>query len=239
LPLLGSAYSRAREYSSDMHGVYCSASPEAAARGVAALAAGGKRWHSLDLAEYSAQANASGGFWMSYHELIGGYPWLSKRMARVLTPGANPQFPRRNVFAWALACITPSGGVVSLIIVAYIVGVLAAVALPAYQDYTQRAKMSVSIAKANEAASAVGRYYSRTQIIPQSLEDAGAPAPTAGDGIDTMRIDPKSGVITIVMAAPFAGQEFSLIPAEGPNNTVTWTCKPGTVKPQNMPASCR
>lgn len=240
LPLLGSGYSRSREYSCDMHGAYCCATPEAAARGIAALAAGGKRWHTLDLAEYSAQSNASGGFWMSYHELISGYPWLSKRMTRMLEPGADMKFPGRHFLAWLLALITPSGGAVSILIVVYIVGVLAAIALPAYQDYVQRAKMSVAINQANSAAAAVGNYYSRSQAIPPTLEDAGV-SPPASDGlVEAMSIDPKNGVITVTLGAPpFAGQEFKLVPSKGPNQTVVWTCKPGTVKPQYMPASCR
>ena len=46
LPLIGAAYSRAREYTCDLHGLACCPNPEHAARAIAAISAGGKRWAS-------------------------------------------------------------------------------------------------------------------------------------------------------------------------------------------------
>ncbi len=84
LPLLGAAYSRARESTCDRHGLACSGSPEGAARSLAALSAGAERWEHLDVTAYLRQTSHSSGFWMSFHELIAGYPWLTKRAARVM-----------------------------------------------------------------------------------------------------------------------------------------------------------
>ena len=89
LPLLGAAYSRAREYTCDRHGRACCETPESAARALVALAAGAERWKQVDLGAYAEQAVLSRGFWMSYHELTGGYPWLTKRTLRVLDPEAK------------------------------------------------------------------------------------------------------------------------------------------------------
>lgn len=69
LPLLGAAYSRAREYTCDMYGALC-CSPEAAQQGLALLAVGPKRFKTLNIGEYLAQAKETSGFWMSFHELI-------------------------------------------------------------------------------------------------------------------------------------------------------------------------
>ena len=74
LPLLGAGYSRAREYTCDLHGAACCASLAGAQHGIAALAAGSRRWQSLDTRRYAAQAESSSGFWMSFHELISSYP---------------------------------------------------------------------------------------------------------------------------------------------------------------------
>ncbi len=84
LPLLGAAYSSARESTCDRHGLACNGSPEGAARALAALSAGAERWEQLDVADYLRQADHSSGFWMSFHELTAGYPWLTKRAARVM-----------------------------------------------------------------------------------------------------------------------------------------------------------
>ncbi len=149
LPILGAAYSRAREYTCDLYGLACCDDPKDATLGVAALAAGGKRWRTLDLPRYAAQAQASGGFWMSFHELTADYPWLVKRMARILSGSGQraPKIPRRSLFAWLLALFVPrlgvargGGGLVSLMVVVAIVGILAAVAIPSYQQYVAQAQ---------------------------------------------------------------------------------------------------
>ena len=108
LPLLGAAYARAKEYTCDRHGRACCESPESAARALVALAAGARRWRQVDLPAYAGQAALTSGFWMSFHELTNGYPWLTKRTARVLDPAAP--VPRRNPLAWLLALFVPYAG---------------------------------------------------------------------------------------------------------------------------------
>ena len=61
LPLVGAAYSRARESTCDRHGAACSSSPDNAARAIAALAAGGRRWQQLDVAGLSRAGQADVG----------------------------------------------------------------------------------------------------------------------------------------------------------------------------------
>ena len=55
---------------------------------------------------------------------------------------------------------------IELMIVVAIIGILAAVALPAYQDYTVRAKMSEPLARGAEAKTAVTEYYASTGTMP-------------------------------------------------------------------------
>jgi len=94
LPLVGAAYARARESTCDRHGAACSSSPENAARAIAALAAGGRRWQQIDITAFREQARQSTGFWMSFHELTSPYPWLTKRVWRVVERDTAP--PSRN-----------------------------------------------------------------------------------------------------------------------------------------------
>jgi hypothetical protein len=72
LPLLGAAYHRACEYTCDRHGLACSESPTAAQQGLLAIATA-----------FARQVEESTGFWMSFHEFIGDYPWLAKRVSAV------------------------------------------------------------------------------------------------------------------------------------------------------------
>lgn len=150
-PLLGSAYSRAREYSCDQYGLACCRDTDSAMRALAVLAAGGKRWKTVNLDAYIGQSERSGGFWMSLNELTGDYPWLCKRVARVQR-GDAARFPRRHWAAWALAALVPRTGfgfVGGLILYVYLGGVAAAVAIPAYQQYVARAQAA---AEADEEA---------------------------------------------------------------------------------------
>lgn len=145
LPLLGGAYARACEYSCDRHGRACCANTSSAAKALAALGAGAKRWQNLDVEKYAQQTHSNVGFWPSFHELTAGYPYLTKRVARVINPDAP--MPGRNPLAYVLAFFVPYGGrtggaAAGLVMVVAIIGILAAIALPAYQDYTLRAKTS-------------------------------------------------------------------------------------------------
>lgn len=72
-----------------------------AARALLVLAAGAQRWRSTDLRAYSKQLGKNLGFLASFHELIGGYPWLIKRVA--LTMGPNRPLPGRHALAYVLA----------------------------------------------------------------------------------------------------------------------------------------
>ena len=144
LPLIGPAYSRACETTCDLHGLRCVDSTEAATSAMAVLAAGIEQWRHLSVAQYIKQANDARGFWMSYHELTNDYPWLAKRIARVVaaSQGQTYRAASRNPLAYLFALFTPRvyGGASSLFIVVFIIGIMAAIALPAYQGYVEKSR---------------------------------------------------------------------------------------------------
>ena len=147
LPVLGSSLRRAQEYTCDRYGVACCQSSDDIQAAIAAIAAGDTRWKSMNIDAYLEQIKETNGFWMSFNELISDYPWLTKRMASsiALSKGEEIKHPRRHPLAWFLSLFIPrfgmGAGAGSFIIIIAMVGVLAAVALPAYQSYKQKAEM--------------------------------------------------------------------------------------------------
>lgn len=143
-PLLGAAYSRSREYTCDQFGRACCNDSQPALHGLVALAAGDKRWATLSVPAYLQQTKETGGFWMSFHELVADYPWLVKRAARLDNPDYSS--PTRNPFAWLLALFVPrfgvGGGMAGLLTMVAVIGILSAIAVPAYQDYVKRVKQA-------------------------------------------------------------------------------------------------
>lgn len=236
LPLLGAAYSRARESTCDRHGLACSGSPEGAARALAALSAGSERWQDLDLRSYLKQARHTSGFWMSFHELTAGYPWLTKRAARVLD--TNAPMPKRNPFAYLLAIFIPYagrlGGGFALITVIYIVGVLAAIAIPAYKDYTVRTHLHATVIESQGARDALGNYYMNRQEIPDSLATVNIDSQLP-DGSE-LTLDLSNMALTVNTQRG----EIIFIPKIDEQGTIFWTCTNGDgIKPTQLPPSCR
>lgn len=236
LPLLGAAYARARESTCDRHGLACSDSPDGAVRALAALSAGAERWQQLDVQAYAAQAGQASGFWMSFHELLAGYPWLTKRAARVLNPDA-PE-PSRHGLAYVLAAFVPYAGRLGagfgMLVLVYIVGVLAAVALPAYQDYTGRARMNAVVAGAQGARDALGQYYQSNRKVPGSLESLGL-REALPDGT-TLSLDPDR----MVLSATTPQGTLLFVPSADGEGHITWECRGGEgVRPGQLPQACK
>ena len=235
LPLLGAAYSRAKESTCDRHGLACSATPEGAARAMAALSAGVERWKDLDIKTYLNQAKYSSGFWMSFHELTAGYPWLTKRTVRLVDPEAP--VPKRNFFAYFIAVFIPYagrlGGGFGFLIMVYIIGVLAAIAIPAYQDYTVRAALNNVIVQSESARESLGNYYESRKQIPDSLDALGLRSQLS-DG-STLSLNPKNMVLTINTRRG----NLIFTPSVNEQGHIIWGCENGDgLKRRQLPPSC-
>jgi Zn-dependent protease with chaperone function/Tfp pilus assembly major pilin PilA len=242
VPLLGAAYSRAREYTCDRHGLAVCENPEDAQYGLVALAAGKRRWRSVNLEDYSDSAAITPGFWMSLHELVGDYPWLSKRHAwlRALADKRKPKLGSRNPFAYVISLFLPrvpglgiGGGV---IVIAYI-AILAAIAIPAYQDYVNRTVLTLAMTDSAPYQTAIAQYGVSHQQWPTTMNQMGL-APFAGDrNVSGIELGPN-GVLTVSFAnAALHGHELLLTPYVS-NNTIHWSCG-GDVPAKWLPLSCK
>ncbi|HEZ5529127.1 TPA: pilin [Neisseria meningitidis] len=118
---------------------------------------------------------------------------------------------------------------IELMIVIAIVGILAAVALPAYQDYTARAQVSEAILLAEGQKSAVTEYYLNHGEWPANNSSAGvATSPSDIKGKYVQSVEVKNGVVTATMLSSgvnkeIQGKKLSLW-AKRQNGSVKWFC---------------
>jgi len=131
---------------------------------------------------------------------------------------------------------------IELMIVVAIIGILAAIALPAYQDYTKRAKVSEGISLAAGAKTAVSEYYISENAWPGSNASAGLATTISGTtGIVNSVVVAGAGVITVTFGtgviASGAGSTIILTPGAGAGS-ITWACTT-TMEPAIVPATCR
>ncbi|HFA4282930.1 TPA: pilin, partial [Neisseria gonorrhoeae] len=97
---------------------------------------------------------------------------------------------------------------IELMIVIAIVGILAAVALPAYQDYTARAQVSEAILLAEGQKSAVTEYYLNHGEWPENNTSAGVASSSSIKGKYVEKVEVNNGVVTAQMKPDGVNKEI-------------------------------
>ena len=131
---------------------------------------------------------------------------------------------------------------IELMIVIAIIGILAAIAIPQYQDYTKRAKVSEVINAASPCKLAVSEYYSSKNAFPADLAEAGCATVVtnayvsgvslaAGVITATSKVDGAAGTVIFTPTAPSS--------AGAVQGAVDWACTAGTIDSKYIPSSCR
>ncbi|ENT1497031.1 pilin [Neisseria gonorrhoeae] len=149
---------------------------------------------------------------------------------------------------------------IELMIVIAIVGILAAVALPAYQDYTARAQVSEAILLAEGQKSAVTEYYLNHGKWPEDNTSAGvASSATDIKGKYVKSVTVTNGVVTAQMASSNVNKEIKdkrlSLWAKRENGSVKWFCgqpvkrngdnddtakdDAGKIETKHLPSTCR
>ena len=138
---------------------------------------------------------------------------------------------------------------IELMIVIAIIGILAAVALPAYQDYMVRAKISEAVLAASSGRTAVAETYSQknTMLLKQDsmgvqTQDSKYVASVSYTGTAANTGDIIVTTKATTSGLPAAAADKTLI-LRGTGITtagsITWSCGKGTIDPKYLPSSCK
>lgn len=149
---------------------------------------------------------------------------------------------------------------IELMIVVAIIGILAAVAIPAYQDYTIRAQVVEALSLVGELKPSIRDYYKDRGRFPVNNEMAGSPAPEHLIGNYVKGVEVESGAMHVTFGhfanAQLADQVLTIRPlyvTANPASPISWTCgrrgaPPGMtaagenrtdVLNQYLPSACR
>ncbi len=133
---------------------------------------------------------------------------------------------------------------IELMIVIAIIGILAAIAIPAYQDYIVRSKVSEGLNMAGAAKLAVAETYDSTGRYPTGDNASyGLPTDTSISGtyVTSINAAANTGIVTIEYwntHADVDGNTITLTPTEGAGS-MKWLCESAAIPTKYLPSNCR
>lgn len=133
--------------------------------------------------------------------------------------------------------------IIELMVVIAIVSILAVIAIPSYQEYAVRSKMTEVIARGAESKTSVTEWYSSWGRLPSVA--ASAPFNTGPAGkVRSALWDPTNQRVELTVSSTgtdplIAGTSIYIEVTSTASGVVSWQCQPGTIPQKYLPSSCK
>lgn len=167
--------------------------------------------------------------------------WLYGHCSRIIEK-AQAAHSRRESQLVQIARSGQTSSIFAVLVPVFVVmgtGMIAAIALPAYQDYTVRAKVSEAVRHGSVVAGEVAAYYEQKKRLPRTLAEAGI-ASTGARYLQDVLLDESTGTVTLVMSeSVVAGKTVLFVPARIAGGNVGWRCQAGSIASKYLPKDCR
>jgi len=133
---------------------------------------------------------------------------------------------------------------IELMIVVAIIAILAAIALPAYQNYIKRSKVTEGVVAADACKSSVSEYVASLNAMPSNLTTAGCGGFHTSQYVSGIGYAPTTGISMTFqnVGGGVDGKTYNLVPDTTlvtSGQITAWSCTNSTIDKQLLPASCR
>ena len=165
------------------------------------------------------------------HDMIAGCLVVNDKATpeEVKAGAAEPGMPW-----WAIVLIVMG-------VTVFPIGILAAIAIPAYQDYSMRAKVHGAFQAGSEVKAAVNDFYAKNRTLPgdikAALKAAGVAEPVSPH-VRSVTMGPSGAIRVMLAQASLEGKSILFMP-QIENETINWKCRSDDVPQRYLPHSCR
>ena len=128
---------------------------------------------------------------------------------------------------------------IELMVTIAIIGILASLAIPAYQNHVVRARVVEGLQVANQAKMAVAEDVAANNGRLEGAVGRGFKSPDATENFKAILVNSATGDITIQFTKKAGDGTIILHPVISHTGEITWQCKEGTLEARYRPANCR
>lgn len=129
--------------------------------------------------------------------------------------------------------------IVGLFLIVAVIGILAAIAIPQYHDYTQRAKVAVAIAQVNPIKQGVMDFYQKHKTLPDSNVMMGLEEPYLLEGDHEVKVFAEGFEVIFSGSEGGIGSKTIVFVPYLEAGSIAWDCTSGTLEAHYRPTDCR